>query len=600
MFLFKENLKYRIYTCSQFIEFSIFGAMIPRKIQTYLYIFFTFAVFSSCQKKNILIPKETKSTTELRKLIVTADKFNALKQFDSAFYYYNKAKINYNPANNPDDYIYCIFNMAEIQQNQDDFIGSQTVLKEGLPFLNNVTNSVYKWKIYTLSGFNYVNLYNYDCALYYFYKALHLKTDETKKLNTQTNIAAVFIKQKKYTDALQILLPLSINKKTQGNPKFYAKILDKTGFCYFKLKNMVALSFYTESLEIKSKLKNDSELAKTYYYIAEFYKKNNPALSIKYANLSYKKYTITNCIDNRLRTLAFIIKNDSNKELKKNSNTYVELTDSVFEIKQKAKNLFAKIKYDSKKEKEENLKLKSQKIKNELQLERQETRNIISYIIILLALVFIIILYFYLSSRANREKIKATYHSETRISKKLHDELANDVYHAMVFAENIDLSTPENKKQLLDSLDDIYSRTIDISKEKSLISTDKDYIISLKQMISGFYTSDINLLVNGMDTILWDEIEKTKKITIYRTIQELLVNMKKHSKATLVGITFKKTNNDILINYTDNGQGIDLKKIVLKNGLHNVENRIIAIKGSIDIESNQEKGFKVYIKFPLQ
>lgn len=574
--------------------------MIPQKILIYLYIFFTLVAFSSCQKKTILIPKESKSETEIRKLIGTADKFNSRKQYDSAFYYYNKAKINCNPVNATDDYVYCLWNMADLQHNQDDFIGSESTIKEALPFLNNVKNSVYKWNIYTISGCNYINLYNYDCALYSFNKALHLKTDGTRKLKAKNNIASVFIKQRKYNEALHLLLSLSIHKNVQEDPEYYSKILDKIGFCYFKLENRMALSFYTKSLTIKSQLKNDSELGKTYYYLAEYYQKNDPALSIKYANLSYEKYTITKCIDNRLKTLALLIKNNSDTALKKNSVTYVELTDSVSEIKQKAKNLFARIKYDSKKEKEENLKLKSQKIKNELQLTRQETRNIISYVIILLALIFIIILYFYLNSRANREKIKATYHSETRISKKLHDELANDVYHAMVFAENTDLSIPENKKKLVDNLDTIYSRTSDISKEKYPIDTNEDYLVSLKQMISGFYTTNINLLLSGLDTILWDEIEKTKKITIYRTIQELLVNMKKHSKATLVVITFKEINDYIIIDYTDNGQGIDLKKIVLKNGLHNVEHRVLAVKGSINIESNPEKGFKVFIKFPLE
>ncbi|WP_238160905.1 tetratricopeptide repeat-containing sensor histidine kinase [Flavobacterium cupreum] len=489
--------------------------------------------------------------------------------------------------------------MAEIQQNQDDFIGSENTVKEALPFLSSTKNSIYKWNIHTISGNNYINLYNYDCAFYSFNKTLHLKTDETRKLKAKSNIASVLIKQRKYNEALDILLSLSLNRIIQHHPEYYSKILDKIGFCYFKLEDKDALSYYTKSLAIKSKLKNDSELGKTYYYLAEYYQKVNPALSLKYANLSYEKYTITNCIDNRLRTLALLIKNSPDSELKRNSMTYVALTDSVFEIKQKAKNLFARIKYDSKKEKEENLKLKSQKIKNELQLARQETRNIISYIIIILALVFIIILYFYLNSKSKREKLKATYHSETSISKKLHDELANDVYHAMVFAENTDLSKPENKKQLLDNLDTIYSRSGDISKEKYPISTDKDYLIALKQMISGFYTSNINVLLNGLDTIVWNEIEKTQKITIYRTVQELLVNMKKHSKATLVVITFQENNNNISIDYTDNGQGIDLKKIVVKNGLHNVENRISAVKGSIAIESNPEKGFKVFIKFPL-
>ncbi|MCD0466536.1 ATP-binding protein [Flavobacterium sp. ENC] len=573
--------------------------MIPQKILVYLYIFFTLLVFSSCQKKGIFIPKETKSKTEVRKLIATADHFNTAKQFDSAFYYYNKAKINCNPGNNTDDYIYCIWNMADIQHNQDDFIGSENTVKEALPFLSSSKNAIYKWNVHTISGNNYINLYNYDCALYSFKKALRLKTDETRKLKAKNNIASVFIKERKYNEALEILLSLSLNRTLQQNPEYYSKILDKIGFCYFKLENKMALSFYTKSLAIKSKLKNDSELGKTYYYLAEYYQKSNPVLSLKYANLSYKKYTITNCIDNRLKTLALLIKNSSDTRLKRNSILYVALTDSVFEIKQKAKNLFARIKYDSKKEKEENLKLKSQKIKNELQLARQETRNIISYVIILVALVFIIILYFYLKSRANREKIKATYHSETRISKKLHDELANDVYHAMVFAENTDLSTPGNKKQLLDNLNTIYSRSGDISKEKCPINTDKDYLISLKQMISGFHTPKSKLLLNGLDAIRWNEIEKIQKINIYRTVQELLVNMKKHSKATLVILTFKENNNNISIDYTDNGQGIDLKKIVVKNGLYNVENRISAAKGSIAIESNPEKGFKVFIKFPL-
>lgn len=54
--------------------------------------------------------------------------------------------------------------------------------------------------------------------------------------------------------------------------------------------------------------------------------------------------------------------------------------------------------------------------------------------------------------------------------------------------------------------------------------------------------------------------------------------MKKHSEATLVAITFKKRNNTIIINYTDNGKGIDSSKMVHKNGLHNIENRIRAIK----------------------
>lgn len=256
------------------------------------------------------------------------------------------------------------------------------------------------------------------------------------------------------------------------------------------------------------------------------------------------------------------------------------------------------MKYDSKREKDENLKLKAQKIKNELQLEKQESKNIISYIIIILASCLIVFVYYYLTARNNRQKIEATYQSETRISKKLHDELANDIYHTLAFVENRNLSAEENRNHLLKKLDDIYSRTSDVSKANYSILSSQNYTVSLKEMISGFNTSKINLLINGLDEISWDQLDEMKKVSVYRIIQELLVNMKKHSEATFVAITFKKRKNTIIINYTDNGKGIDSNKMIHKNGLHNIENRIRAIKGEVEIASDFGKGFKVLIKFP--
>lgn len=57
------------------------------------------------------------------------------------------------------------------------------------------------------------------------------------------------------------------------------------------------------------------------------------------------------------------------------------------------------------------------------------------------------------------------YATETRISKKLHDKLVNDVYYVPSFAETQDLSTEGNKETLLKDLDNIYSRTRNISKK---------------------------------------------------------------------------------------------------------------------------------------
>jgi signal transduction histidine kinase len=195
--------------------------------------------------------------------------------------------------------------------------------------------------------------------------------------------------------------------------------------------------------------------------------------------------------------------------------------------------------------------------------------------------------------------MKASYNTEIRIAKKLHDELANDVYHTMAFAETQDLSTTHNKEILISNLDTIYSRTRNIAREYNALETGPLFISDLKEMMSGFNTQEVHVITNGLDSINWLTIDRNKKIVLYRIIQELLVNMKKHSQCSLVALTFKKIANELQINYNDNGVGAVLEQIKSKNGLQNVENRIRAINGTITFDTKSNKGFKVQFIIPI-
>ncbi|TDO68805.1 histidine kinase/DNA gyrase B/HSP90-like ATPase [Flavobacterium chryseum] len=572
-----------------------------KRIQFYLYITVALIIIIfSCQKKNndIIVTKNTKK--EVEKLIAIADTFYDNQKFDSAFYYYNKVKFICNPKTDTENFVSTLNRMADIQQNQGDYSGSESTVTEAIPYLKHIKNPKHAWNTYTILGINYINTYDYENALFYFNKTLLLKTTEWRKSAAKNNIAYVLILQKKYNEALQVFLPLLSTNGVKKFPEDHARALDNIGYCYFSLGDPKALPYLTKALEIRIKTKDIAGIGRSYFNLAKFYQKNNSVMAMKYLKLSYEKYTIINSVEDRLSTLQMLIENSDEKESKKYALKYIRINDSITVIKQKLKNEFAKVKYDFKKEKDENIKLKTNKTENELQLERQRNRNIVSYIIIVFSLCLILILYFYLTSRSNKEKIEATYQSETRISKKLHDELANDIYHTMAFAENKNLSIIENKEQLLNHLDAIYFRTRDISKENSPIITTEKYLFYLKEMISGFDTSNINLLITGLDTISWEEIDRNKKIAVYRVLQELLVNMKKHSNATLVGITFKKAERNIIINYADNGIGVNLDNVSFKNGLHNAENRIQAIKGEITFDAKPDKGFKVSFKFPVR
>ncbi len=80
-------------------------------------------------------------------------------------------------------------------------------------------------------------------------------------------------------------------------------------------------------------------------------------------------------------------------------------------------------------------------------------------------------------------------------------------------------------------------------------------------------------------------------------MQELMVNMRKHSSCSLVVIGFEAYKKGIEINYSDNGIGCsDL--LNLKKGLQNAENRILSINGTITFETETNKGFKAKLKIP--
>ena len=425
---------------------------------------------------------------------------------------------------------------------------------------------------------------------------MNLKTDPIEKISAKSNIALVYMEQNKFHDAIKILLPLTLKKEVINDPETNARLLDNLGYSYFKIANPKALNYLNRSLKIRKELNDDRGIIWGYYHFFEYYKKSNPNLALKYLLFSYEKATKVNNFDDRLKCLELLIKNTPSDQSKQYSLQYLHINDSVNKARQKMKNQFAKIKYDSKKEKDENIKLKEQKI---LLLEQEKNKNLLFYFIVTIGFLTTLFITYFLVAKNKREKIQTSYNTEIRIAKKLHDELANDVYHAMTFAETQDLSTSQNKEILLTNLDTIYSRTRNISKENSTIETGSNFISTLKELIASFNTNEVNILVNGIDSIPWTKIENNKKIIIYRVLQELLVNMKKHSQCNLAVITFKKNEDKLQIDYTDNGLGAVLDKKNKRNGLQNVENRILSINGTINFDTKSHKGFKTSFALPI-
>lgn len=538
----------------------------------FLFLFFTLL---ACQKQ-----EEINQNIIFNSNIEIANAKNATMELDSAFYYFNQAKLACKP-NEREQKIYCLLGIAEIQKVNSDFVGLEETATEALSIYE---NTIYQSYLNNYLGMAFKEQSNFKNAIYYYNKTYDLAKKEIDKIIVKNNIAVVYLEQKKYSEAINTLKPLLLSDSLKENRKIFAKVTDNLGFAYFKNKNdSIAKKYLETSLRIRDSINDDSEKIASYIHLARFYNIGNPKLSIEFAKKALESATIVKSPVDKLEALDLLIKNPTNQNTIQHFEKFSFINDSINKVRQSAKNQFSKIKYDSKIALEKSEKLK---VKNKL----------ITYIFLGFGIITILV-FFLIRSQNKRKLQKLAYETETRISKRLHDELANDVFNAMTFIETQDLQTIKNKENVLQDLDSIYNKARSISKQNSEVKTGKEFGPFLNQLLMSYNSKQVNIIVKGSTLVDWEKIKESKQIEIHRTFTELLVNMKKHSQANLVLISFETLEKNIRIQYSDNGKGFEKEKIN-KNGLQNVENRIHAINGSITFDSEINKGLKINIEFP--
>lgn len=567
-----------------------------------IFIFLLLVTLHSCndssKTNNIRNTDISDNKLQARKFLEKGTSCYVNQKFDSAFYYYNRSKILYEVENDTAEIVYDLIQMGNIQQVTGDYFGSEKSALESLGFASK--KSTYEAATYNLLGISSKELSNYDDALYYYDKAKDATKDSLARITLENNKANVYIKKQDYRTSIKLLEKVRYSKVLNAHQPSKARVLDNLGFSYFKVnRNREGLDLMNEGLTIRKSEDDSFGIIGSYLHLSEYFQMSNPQKAKKYALEAYQKAIAIHSVDERLESLSFLIANDFENTTNEYAVSYIQLNDSVLKVRNNAKNQFAKIKYDSDQNRSENLKLKVQETKRSLELANSENQMLGLLMLGVIGMVVAIFRFNQVKSKSKREKLLEAYNTEIRISKQLHDELANDVYHAMTFAETQDLASENNKETLLNNLDNIYSRTRNISKENSSIETGVNFIPNLREMMANYGNQQVNVMVNGLDVLQTIVLESNKKITVYRVIHELLVNMKKHSQCSLVVITFKKTDKNLQIDCTDNGVGVSLDKINSKNGLQNIENRINAINGTIAFGNTTSKGFKVSFSLPI-
>lgn len=556
----------------------------------FLFIIALFTIFG-CQKEI----EKSKIVISENSYYDKAFEFLDAKKQDSAFLYFSKAKDLFFVKKDSLGVGKSLINMAIIQEQYGDNFGGQETGLFALNYLKekDSTHQYYLATDYNTLGIICYNLKDYDNAEQFYLKAIHFIDNEDDKRTHLNNLANLYKIEHHYKKADSVYRKLLSTNK--NHDLSFARI--STNYAELKTTenpNYNPLQELHIALNIRKRENDLWGQNSSYSHLSNYYTNKNQDSARFYALQMLDIAKKINSPDDKVEAFQKLIIVDPAR-YSTYFKEYQKLSDSMQTVRSKAKNQFALIRFETEKNKRENISLQKENLEKKFEIIKHQ---IIAGILILLIIALLGVLYFW-NKRKKRlkiiEKQKILESEREKFSKKIHDEFSNDVYNIMSTVEN---KTDINKPDLLNKLEIIYNKSRDLSRDFVNENFTKDYYpTSLLQMLNNYNSANTKVLVIKNDDATWQNVSEKIKKESFIILQELLINMKKHSQASLVAVKFERINHELSVHYNDNGIGI--KENSLKNGLHNVEIRIKSLGGKLIFDKNLEKGTKISFSIPI-
>lgn len=507
---------------------------------------------------------------------------------DSAFLYFSKAKEAFISLNDSLGAGKSLVNMAIIEADNGDYFGSQETSMLATTYLqpDNETNYPALSSNYNSLGITENNLRNYKAALKYYKLALGFSKDSSTIKIYKNNIANSYKFLKKYDSAISIYEKLKFDTTESSR----LRVLDNLAYTKF-LQNQ-SYDAEPELLKVLKIRENKKDLwgqNASHAHLSDYFTLKNEKKALFHAQ---KMRTISYQIksaDDQLEALQKLISLETRPQSRYYFKVFQKLNDSVQTARNKAKNQFALIRYETEKN-------KSDFLNSQAENERKENQILKQYFALALLATGLCSAFFWYRKRKKyleQEKQIRVKETELKMSKKVHDVVANGIYQVMTKIENLD---EFDKEQTLDELELVYEKSRDISYEPA--ETGLSFSKKITQTAKPYTTPQNEITLIGNDEDLWNKIPENLKTDLLIIFRELLVNMKKHSRATNTSVKFQLYEGEFKMTYMDNGVGLGAE-FTEKNGLKNTGNRIAVFGGRINFE-HPEKGLKINIQIPVK
>lgn len=396
-----------------------------------------------------------------------------------------------------------------------------------------------------------------------------------------------------------------------------------------------ALVISYQAFQIANKVNDKHRLSKSLFNIAQINQENNEfKKALKYYSdaekiIPKKPYST----DRRDLYISLSEVNDSlgrHREAYSYALRYAYINDSILNHDKVQAEYKLALRFETNEKKKDIANLEKEK---EQEQEKNEQQRRALYFLsaglaMLLALVYFIIRFY--STRMRTEKIITQQEKELRMRKikTLEDDVKMKGLQSMITGQ--EMERERIAQDLHDSLggllstvklqfDSVQAKKPDIKNlveyqnANKLLDSAVEEVRSISRNLQPGALAELGLvpalkdLINNFDGDHYPEVDlqvydvpkninNIVALSIFRVIQELLYNSIKHAKASDILIQINKENNELVIQFEDDGIGFDMDNLKHKGmGLENMKSRINFLKGTISFDSKEGEGLSVLI-----
>lgn len=510
------------------------------------------------------------------------------QKWDSAFLLFNRY------VNQPDDtlkkgkaYNY----MGEMQWFIGDLYGAQESLFNTLKTLDpaDTAHQTYIGYAYNLLGNVSLNLRRYDEAIRFYNKAISFLKGADYVLEVMNGKATAFQKKGSYTDALAVYD--SILSLQPADRSLVARIIDnKARTKWMSDPAYPALPELRSALKIRADSQYSMGLNASYAHLSDYYARSKRDSALWYAQKMFDQAKENNSPEDILEAIDKLIRLSSASGVKESwYNEFKKLNDSLQLSRDTTRNRFASIRYDVQKSKADNLLLQ----------QHITTQQFWMYGLMAVAVLIIVglrALYHKRRKRLAAEAENAIRASRLKTSQKVHDVVANGLYGIM---NELEHRKTIERELLMTRIEGLYEKSRNISYEEIAPATTVGDDQQVHHLLTAFAHDETKIIIVGNEQTFWNKITGFQKEQLQLVLNEIMVNMKKHSQAGNVVIRFKQADNQGFVTYKDDGTGFP-PGFEFGNGLNNTVSRINSLNGAINFGKSEKGGVSIAISFPLE